>query len=351
MEPTASSAPAAAIGSTPAAFAIENQSAQCDVERPQHTGDGGGAFKVEKPNFKYLLEIQSILMKLKEEPVRRAFVARQIIKVDNPQAILQSFDGARELFCPRFIPMQLDRRLKHEELLDHFKLINSESEELFILPGEASNLKPFTYKMWKHALNKLMCSSYWLKAQCVNSGTSDSEMESNKSNGKLKKAKFYNDAMNTSSDEDFVGTYVRKRKRTTMRTTKARKPIETIVLSDSSTDSSAGESPDSSFRTHRSKKSWGRYTKEVVQPEKFDLNGKQSLKQFLEAYERYFRNRYDGSERECTQELGKFISGELRDAYDALGGAQRKYREIKDELLSMVPNSENWKDSSMAGRV
>jgi hypothetical protein len=71
----------------------------------------------------------------------------------------------------------------------------------------------------------------------------------------------------------------------------------------------------------------------VVVPHKFDLNGKKSLKKFLEGFEHYFEAKYDGSQRECSQELAKFITGEVREAYDALGGSQLKYRDIKPALL------------------
>ena len=36
--------------------------------------------------------------------------------------------------------------------------------------------------------------------------------------------------------------------------------------------------------------------KEVVEPISFQIEGKQSLKQFLDRYERYFKNKYEGTQ-------------------------------------------------------
>jgi hypothetical protein len=100
-------------------------------------------------------------------------------------------------------------------------------------------------------------------------------------------------------------------------------------------DSSAGESGDPSSDT--SVASQGRrhiyYPRDVVVPREFDINGKQSLKKFLEGFERYFQSKYDGTQRDCSQELARFITGEVKEAYDALGGSHVKYRDIKPSLL------------------
>lgn len=49
------------------------------------------------------------------------------------------------------------------------------------------------------------------------------------------------------------------------------------------------------------------FPKDVVMPEKFDISGKQSLKQLFEVFERYFKAKYDGTQQECSQELSRML--------------------------------------------
>lgn len=104
-----------------------------------------------------------------------------------------------------------------------------------------------------------------------------------------------------------------------------------IEITDSSDNDTDEHSSDTSFSSQRMQRRY--FPKDVVMPEKFDISGKQSLKRFFEAFERYFKAKYDGTQRECSQELARFIDGEVREAYDALGGSQRKYKDLKPALL------------------
>ena len=105
-------------------------------------------------------------------------------------------------------------------------------------------------------------------------------------------------------------------------------------MTDSSSDTASQNDTSDSEPCRRSRRSY--YPREVVQPEQFRMDGSISLGRFLDKFERYFKNKFDGNQRDCTQELGKFISGELRQAYDALGGPQRKYRDMKASLLQWI---------------
>lgn len=66
--------------------------------------------------------------------------------------------------------------------------------------------------------------------------------------------------------------------------------LTTIEVSDTSADETDDNSSDKSFSSQRSHHRF--YPKDVVMPEVFDGNGKQTLKKFLEGYERYFRSKY-----------------------------------------------------------
>ena len=62
------------------------------------------------------------------------------------------------------------------------------------------------------------------------------------------------------------------------------------------------------------------------------MGGQISLKSFLADFERYFYSKYSGSERDCCRELGRYIEGEVKDAYLAIGGPQVKYSIMKQKL-------------------
>ena len=336
--------PAAACVTPPAS----NLEAQCKMG----CSKSGEVFKVKSDKSEVLLEIQSILRKLLVKDIRDDFKAGLIIKVDQPEDILNSIDSVFDVFHPAFTTNQVNRKLQIADTLNHIKLLIEESDEIFLLPNERLQARTFSYRVWMHAFRKIMSSTYWLKQTTgVTAACEFSELEDSlPRTPELKKTRFCKPILSDSSEGSRECDQIRRKCRKRGTTRKTKKKIETIIISDSSTDSSAAEeSPDSSF-VGRSRRGQRRYVWDVVQPACFDIDGKQSLKQFLETYERYFKNRYDGSQRECTQELGKFINGELKDAYDALGGAQRKYRDER-RTSTMVPDPKDWENPSVSSRI
>lgn len=77
-----------------------------------------------------------------------------------------------------------------------------------------------------------------------------------------------------------------------------------------------------------------RFPKEVVAPAAFDPVASMSLRKFLVTFERYFDARYFGSEKEKSVQLGKFLKGSAKRAYDAMGGTTTRYRDLKPKLLT-----------------
>lgn len=82
--------------------------------------------------------------------------------------------------------------------------------------------------------------------------------------------------------------------------------------------------------------------REAVPPVRFDLRSGVSLKRFLEQYERYFDTKYEGTERDKSQLLERFLQGSVKDAYDAIGGSQLKYAKLKPKML-------DWYDTERVG--
>ena len=74
-------------------------------------------------------------------------------------------------------------------------------------------------------------------------------------------------------------------------------------------------------------------SRDVVAPRKFTGQGGASLKGFLTDYEKYFSEKYSGTDRQCSQLLGEFLAGSAKDAYEALGGNSSKYSKLKLQLL------------------
>ena len=75
------------------------------------------------------------------------------------------------------------------------------------------------------------------------------------------------------------------------------------------------------------------FQREMVTSPKFDATGSQSLSKYLRSFERYFKAKYDGTQRECAQQLAGFLGGECKEAYDALGGSTKKYGKLKSGML------------------
>ena len=82
-----------------------------------------------------------------------------------------------------------------------------------------------------------------------------------------------------------------------------------------------------------------RLPKEVVAPLKFDGGGGISMSKFLGEFERYFSERYQGSDRQCAQLLGDFLLGAAKQAYRAMDGASLKYSRLKPQLLDWYHSS------------
>ena len=110
--------------------------------------------------------------------------------------------------------------------------------------------------------------------------------------------------------------------------------IAEIEATDSSDDSySDGDSDNDYSSVGRSRNRGKVFYKDVVEPEKFSLSSACSVKTFLNDFERYFHTKYAGNQRDCCRELGRFLVGEVKSAYDALGGPQVKYSEIEIGLV------------------
>ena len=299
------------------------------------------------------IQVQSILKQLKSHKVRSAFVGGKILKADDPEVVLLSLDIIDELLTPRWVVTVEEREEQAKVAAKHFSLLYEESSQLFKLPHPYILLEDYPYLMWMKAIKKIQRSSYWLQYVHLEEDSKSTERIPKE---EVKPAFFASDS-DTSGDDGPALTRMRTKSshkvvfgdrstaplgqsspiRQKLKPSRkeahhhANHSLETLEISNSSEDEADGHSSDTSFSSQRHRR--GYYHKDVVTPQVFDGSGKQTLGNFLNGYERYFRSKYDGTQRECSQELARFLEGDVKKAFNALDGSQRKYRDLKPALL------------------
>ena len=138
------------------------------------------------------------------------------------------------------------------------------------------------------------------------------------------------DSGSSSSDDDEVEVSKkirRKCKKTNLQL------IESSESSSAISEDSSSDSCENLIFDSSSSDSYCRKQKDFVLPVKFGVDDSYSLRRYLHVFERYFFARFNGTQKECSQELGEFLIGDTKEAYDALGGGQIKYRKLKPKLL------------------
>lgn len=306
-----------------------------------------------------LMQLQSILSELRKEQVRIDFLSGHIMKVDDAEMTLLSLDSIRAILFPEWVANQVERQTRMQLSVDYFNKLSSGSSAIFRIPCALTNLDDHKFSTWKRAIIKLMESMYWClrrESQVVSSKIEQPKLNSKddsthglRQQQPVLKSKSEGIQQCREPESDSSDTVMPKSTRNKYNARKfygqaKKKQVEFVEISDSSSDSEEGDlSSDASVMVTRS--SGRRYfPKDVVTPEVFDIDGTQPLRGFLDDYERYFWAKYDGTERDCTKELSRFISGEIREAYDALGGSRLKYREMRPALLQ-------WYKSQSVGRT
>ena len=335
-----------------------------DSSVPSDPACNAGEAVDEARQMTFLLDLQSILKKLQETSVRMAFVSLKIVNVENPQCKLQSFDALYQLLTPEWHYDLEVRKTNIATVLRHVSKLLSESGEILHLPESDVILEKYSYSAWLRSIRKLMASTYWQTGansqkdiavdNRVFSELKDTEKSSDLCRNKtvnfplIEKSHYVIDIKSEETENSAFGILEKRSSKPESRSRSywfrgrvARDYGDTTSASSEDSDSS-----EDSLVYRRRRKSY--YPREIVPPEPFNMEGKVSLRKFFETYERYFERKYDGNQRDCTRELSRFISGELKEAYDALGGSQQKYRDMKEMLLQWyktqrVGRSHRWK--------
>lgn len=72
--------------------------------------------------------------------------------------------------------------------------------------------------------------------------------------------------------------------------------------------------------------------KDVVRPDVYSGGSSESLTEFLEEFEYYFDEKYDGTEKQKAKLLRDFLAGDVANFYDAVGGSKMRYSKFKEKL-------------------
>lgn len=137
-------------GAVPALFQTGNMSAGAVDTAAEDVGS-----KLE------LIQLQSLLSRLKDEKVRVDFLAGRVISLDEPEMNLISLDCIQTLLCPKWVSNKLERHHKISVALEHFDKLSRGSVEIFRIPCDFTLLDDHKYSTWKRAIQKLMGSMYW----------------------------------------------------------------------------------------------------------------------------------------------------------------------------------------------
>lgn len=324
-------------------------------------------------SVEFVIGLQSLLHQLKAEKVRDDFRAGQIISTDRPDMVLLSLDIIGTLLFPNWSGAVLDRQRLQIQAAVHLQSLCSRSLFLLKLPETYAGLDEFPYAMWMEIILEIMSSKYWsfsqsVPVECVSQLTSSVMKET------CAELLTSENSIFISKEEPPVGKYSGiSRKKFSKRKQKFRESLEPysggsvphdintsqgfmqspcackclcrqsgrqrkvkvtpLIIKDLEIQDSSSNSSSDSDSDIMDRKLRPRYPREAVDPGCFDVVGNESLKQFLSRYERYFNSTYEGSQRDCTRELARFISGELKDAYEALGGARVRYNRMREGLL------------------
>ena len=335
--------------------------------KAQDTKENAGDFS----NGTLMMGIMSLLAQFQTERVRKDFLNNEFDSCSD-RALLMELDELRCILLPRWLGGGFKANSPRcTAALHHLYNICDKSPEALQL---GSSIYAKTYADLMDVLGKLANDGYWTRVQpsqrCNHEPTKESQGESlidkpfdrfsdcSKKLGPPRKhdAFWKNSREPTRHKAGLEGNWKNpyekppssvkssqhssKGSRSNQSRPKKPKKIEEIIASDSdslssssvSSSSGSSDSSDSSqARRPRSRRAKGR--RAVVAPPIFEMDGKCSLTDFLDKYEKYFEKTQDGDKYDKTQVLANFLKGELLQYYKVRGGRQVKFSKMRKYLV------------------
>ena len=286
-----------------------------------------------------LIECQGLLSQFKYPEIRRAFLDGKFLVAVHSEEVLRSLDIISGILLP--VPSLL--RNEDRRAIDFAeKLLSKDESEP---TDEQGSFLPFrqSFSYWKMYMQSLLISPMVIsvptspppvnhltdprlhdqKELKTSRGSSVWKYEEEKSTKMRGKSKFnprWSSSQSSSSDED--GKSIKS------------EYCGSSVSKNGGRREERHDAESSFLRVLETLKK----PKEVIPPSPFDAGDARSLSKFLASFERYFDSRYEGTEREKSTQLSKFLKGPSKTAYDAIGGSAMKYSKLKPKLL-------DWYDS------
>jgi hypothetical protein len=316
-----------------------------------------------------VLKLQSLLMQFIHPQVRSDFLCG-LLNVQASKSLLSDLDRIRAVIIPPWrgsstVTLRAQLDLSREHLMS---LVRG-TTDIFDLQTSSTM---WTYGAWAKYLDQISSADYWkhtpaatfcierlaVDTRNVNSAgvpQRDVDVELKPSRDlvrELSPVRPNEDLRPRSSSPRFQPARERRMPK--------KKCIEGIQLTDSSQRTSSADDSESSTDAHHrrrgGRRASSRVQREPVKPLPFQPDKGLSLRSFLTGFEKYFYAKYEGNSRDCTQELSAFLTGDLKEFYEALGGRRLKFPEMKEKLLSWyktrrVGGSKYWRDQLQAARM
>ena len=291
---------------------------------------------VDKPNeqaqqvLPAVIALQSLLTQFSHPQVRGHFASGRFGWRINP-LWLPRLDELKCVIFPRWLGGGLyvaaERSVSASKQLS---LLLQKNSAKFVLPTEEAS-ESLTYREWFEVLELIAADPYWDEIPPEERCTHILSISPHSKADTVTNIHRHEDS-NSPTQHTKLETSSTPRMGKQQHVQHKPIKIEEVIISDSE-DSSILTSDDQSSNNELREARYRHHKREVVKPPVFVLDGKESLAEYLAVYEVYFKKRFNGSEREMTQELANFIEGSLLDVYNIKGGRKLKYSIMKKELI------------------
>ena len=319
---------------------------------------GGAGAESPQRFMERILTLNALLSEFSIIENRNAFLISGITNDQSEDKVLQGLDAISKVLFPAWSPIMSNTRRDFEIAVLHLQFLFSASSLCFDIDPQNTNIPRYSYATWLGIICKIdreklfhrgdsetqevngrKCSFEADRKTEASSPKLESKHAVKRRSKKLHGSKKLSnkprrclslDSGSCSSDGDEVE--VSKKISTKCKKTNLQL-IESSESSSAISEDSSSDSCENLISDSSSSNSYCRKQKDFVLPVKFGDDDSYSLRRYLRVFERYFYARYNGTQKECSQELGEFLIGDTKEAYYALGGGQIKYRELKPKLL------------------
>ena len=292
------------------------------------------------------ISLTSLLVQFANVKVRGDFVNGAFSRSINPD-LLPLIDQVKCHLIPRWQAGGLEgNRVRSEQAANHFVKLCTYSVDTFKTSEKPAEC--LAYNEWMRTFEAIADDRYWHQVvpseRCIHT-YEDSDVKVEQSSIHDRSSK--NDQSVSSSEKSVVLKQKDKSRKSKVEELVISSSDDSSVLAVSSTEYSSASTDVSESSRSRRRKRRNRYkdSKVVVKPPMFQMDGSSSLEDFLETYEKYFKNKYNGNAYDMTQMLAKFLSGDILKVYEIRGGRKMKYNKMKSEL------TQYYKQQKIGGRT